>query len=139
MSTARTTVPESLLAELAAGQSYFRDHYDHASREVVHLKHVVDCDNALVGDLRKKIELLELRVADAMLERQQVLHDLAVQFRWIELQAAGVEVMGSEDHGFSAACARLELLSREGMAKIIEAHEWGKQFEAAGKTDGAKE
>lgn len=130
MSTARTNVPESLLTELAAGQSYFREHYEHASRDVAHLKHVVDCDNALVEGLRKQVTSLELRLSQAGLERRKVLHDLAVHLLWNELQAAGIQVMGSDDHSFSDATSRLSAMAKDGAAQIRKAHEWAKIDEA---------
>ena len=130
MSNARTTVPESLLAELAAGQSYFRDHLEHASSRVATLEGTNWGLEAQIADLRKQVTSLELRLSQAGLERRKVLHDLAVLLRWNELQAAGIQVMGSDDHGFGDANARLDKLAEEGAAQIREAHEWAKIDEA---------
>ncbi len=130
MSNARTTVPESLLTELAAGQSYFREHLEHATVKIATLEGTNWGHEAQIADLRKQVTSLELRLTQAGLERRKVLHDLAVLLRWNELQAAGIQVMGSDDHSFSDASARLDALAKDGAAQIREAHEWAKIDEA---------
>lgn len=119
-------VPESVAAELAAGQSYFREHLTHAHERIAELERRVTTaeSNATMLGLSKAAEEL----AEARTERRQIVHDIAVHLRWEELRAAGVDVFPaggcSGEHNVADCDARLGAIADVGAAAIREAHEW---------------
>lgn len=119
-----TTVPEAALAELAYGQSYFREHLQHATARIAELEAGQQIAEANIGALNKEAADLRLRLAQAGMLERQVSHDLAVHLRWQALQQCGVDVFSSGEHCLDDADTRLAALADKGEKKIRGDKSW---------------
>lgn len=120
----RTTVPEATLSELAQGQSYFREHLQHASARIEELEAGKQIAEANIAALQKENADLRFRIASSSMEQRQIHHDLAVHLRWQALQQCGVDVFSDGQHNVGDADKRLGSLADMGEANIREELKW---------------